>query len=59
MKINLISGTLDTNDNLDGWVISSKQAIAEGAEYLELARGDKININGDVWRGDEFIGNIA
>jgi len=59
MEICLVSGAIDTNDNLDGWVVTSQRATAEGAEDLLLIRGDQIKINGDVYRNNEFIGNIA
>jgi hypothetical protein len=58
MEINLTTGTLDTTGNLDGWVITSPRAIAEGAEDVELLQGDKIRLNGDVVRQGEIIANI-
>ena len=57
--ITLKYGTLDTNNYLDGWIITSKTVIAEGAEDLPLQSGDRINLNGDVFRKNEFIGNIS
>lgn len=43
---------------MDGWVITSKTAIAEGAEDMPLKQGDRISINGDVTRNGKMIGNI-
>lgn len=59
MQINLTTGTLDSNDNLDGWVITSALASIEGREDLPLHKGDRITINGDVYRADEYMGNVA
>lgn len=59
MEISLIRGTLDTNESMSGWVITSKEAVAAGAEDLPLQKGDQIKITGDVYRKGEFIGNIA
>lgn len=59
MTINLSSGTLDSNDNMDGWVITSSSAIVDGREDLPLRKGDRITINGDVYRADEFVGNVS
>lgn len=64
ITIKLSRGTIDTNDNLDGWVITSDTATAEGCvmdgqDMLPLVKGDKIKINGDVIRGSHNIGNIA
>jgi hypothetical protein len=59
MKINLIKGTLKSNDNMDGWIITSKTAVAEGADDLPLKQGDRISINGDVRRNGKNIGNIS
>jgi len=59
MQINLKTGTLDSTPNLDGWIITSETAIAEGAEDMTLRRGDRININGDVRRGGDVIANIS
>lgn len=57
--ITLTSGTLDTTDNLDGWIITSPQASAEGVEDVDLKRGDRIDINGNVYRDGELIANLA
>ena len=59
MQIHLTAGTLDSNDNLDGWVITSAHATIDGSEDISLQRGDRISINGDVYRHGEYIGNIA
>lgn len=59
MHINLTTGTLDSNANLDGWVITSAHAVIAGSEDLPLCKGDPIAINGDVHRAGEYIGNIA
>ena len=59
MTINLITGTLDSNSNMDGWVITSVHAIVDGRDDLPLINGDRIAINGDVYRANEYIGNIA
>jgi len=56
--IKLIAGSLRGNDTMDGWVITSATAIAEGAEDVELERGDRIDINGNVRRGGEMIARI-
>ena len=53
------TGTCVNNENLDGWVISSSEAVVVGAEDLPLMRGDQIRINGDVYRKNVFIANIA
>ena len=58
-EIKLSSGTLDGNDNMDGWVITSDTAIVEGNDYLVLRKGDRIHVNGDVYRGEEFLGNVG
>ena len=57
--INLIAGTLQATPGLDGWRITSEQAIAAGAEDVPLHRGDYISINGNVYRGGCCIANIA
>lgn len=59
MQVTLTTGTLDSTDTLDGWVITSATAIANGAEDVELQRGDVIHHNGDVYRDGELIANIA
>lgn len=59
MQVTLTKGTLESNEMLDGWIITSAIAIADGAEDVELRRGDLIRINGDVYRADELIANIA
>ena len=59
MIINLSSGTLDTNSNLDGWIITSARAVVEGAEDVELVRNDRIDINGNVYHNGECIANVA
>ena len=59
MNITLKTGTLDNTSNLNAWVITSEHAIVEGAEDLDLQRGDIININGDVTRNGVDLGNIA
>lgn len=59
MQIELINGTLETTDSLDGWIITSSTATAAGAEDLPLIKGDRINVSGDVYRNDELIGNIS
>lgn len=46
MTIHLLTGTLDLTKNLDGWTITSPTAIAEGAEDVQLLRGDFIAIDG-------------
>ena len=57
--INLIAGTLQATPGLDGWRITSAQAIAEGAEDVPLSRGDYISISGNVYRYGQCIANIA
>ena len=57
--IRLTRGTLEPNDNMDGWVITSEMAISQGSNDLPLLCGDKIRINGDVYRNGEFLGNIS
>jgi len=57
--INLIVGTLQATPGLDGWRITSAQAIAEGAEDVPLSRGDYISISGNVYRDGQCIANIA
>lgn len=59
MQIVMKTGTLDINENMDGWVINSEHATVKGNEDLPLKRGDRITINGDVYRGREFIGNVS
>jgi len=59
MVIKLISGTLDSSNDMSGWIVTSQSAIAEGAEDMPLQKGDRVSLNGDVWRGDELLGNIA
>jgi hypothetical protein len=65
-NINLTTGTMDTNDNLDGWVITSDTAsyiITDDPEYGDLNvymyKGDRITVDGDVWRGNRPVANIA
>jgi hypothetical protein len=67
-NISLTTGTLDTNNNLDGWVITSDRAsyVPDGVpEHLagdltvEMVKGDKIDINGNVYHDGQMIGNIA
>lgn len=64
--ITLTTGTLDTNNNLDGWIITSDRAsviITDDPDYddanVYMVRGDRITINGDVYRGDDCIANIS
>lgn len=59
MQINLTTGTLDSNNNLDGWIITSATATVDGHEDIPLRQGDRITITGDVYRHGEHIGNIA
>lgn len=59
MNINLISGRLESDDNLDGWTITSKFARAEGNEDFELVCGDWIDLRGDVYRNNMHIANIS
>lgn len=59
MQISLTKGTLESNDALDGWIITSATAIAEGAQDVELLLGDIIRINGDVYRSGKLIANVA
>lgn len=59
MHIKLTTGTLDSNANLDGWVIISAQAVVDGHDDLTLCKGDCIALNGDVHRAGEYIGNVA
>jgi len=54
----LITGTCESNANMDGWIITSAVAIAEGAEYLPLQLGDTIDIRGNVRRDGCHIGQI-
>ena len=58
-EIRLSKGTLDGNDNMDGWVITSDTAIVEGNDDLILRKGDRIHVNGDVYRGEELLGNVG
>lgn len=59
MKFKLKTGTLDTSSNLDAWIITSEFAAVEGNEDIQLQQGDIIKINGDVYRGNEYLGNLA
>lgn len=59
MTLNLITGTLAMSENMNGWIITSGHAIAEGAEDMDLYRGDWITIDGDVFRNGEFLGNLS
>lgn len=59
MQINLATGTLDSNNNLDGWVITSAHAAIDGRDDLPLIQGDRITLNGDAYRDGEYMGNIA
>jgi hypothetical protein len=56
--IKLTDGTMDQNDNLDGWIITSATATAQGAEDVELELGDRIDINGVVRRNGDMIARI-
>lgn len=55
----LRKGSVELNEDLNGWVITSPVAIVDGSEDMPLQKGDRININGDVYRDNEFIGNVA
>ena len=57
--IKLVNGTMDSNGNLDGWIITSTKAVVDGAEDIALRKGDRITADGDVYRGEEFLGNVA
>ena len=59
MTIKLSTGTLDSNSNVDGWIITSAHARVDGRDDLPLVKGDRITLNGDIYRGDEYMGNIA
>jgi hypothetical protein len=56
--IKLATGTLRPNDNLDGWTITSEAATIKHEEDIELRRGDKISINGEVLRGGQIIARV-
>ena len=59
MQITLAAGTMDSNANLDGWIITSKTAVAEGHEDMLLVANDQIRINGDVHREGRLVGSVA
>lgn len=71
MIIKLSTGTLDINDNMDGWCITSKTAtyvFATGHDTpqdiiddltINLVEGDRIDINGNVYSNNVCIANIA
>ena len=59
MTLTLTKGTLEIADNMNGWLITSGHAIAEGAEDMDLYRGDWITIDGDVFRNGEHVGNLS
>lgn len=59
MTIKLRTGTLDSNSSMDGWIITSAHARVDGRDDLPLVKGDRILINGDVYRAGEYMGNIA
>lgn len=46
----LASGTFEAGDNMDGWVITSDVAIADGNEDMPLRKGDRIDLDGNVRR---------
>jgi len=63
--ITLTTGTLDTNPNMDGWIITSDHAsyAPYPDEYddinVYMVKGDRITINGDVIQDGVIIANIA
>jgi len=66
MSIQLTTGTLDTNDNLNGWIITSDTAsvvFTDDPDYDDLnvymVKGDRITVNGDVYHDGEHIANIS
>lgn len=59
MKFQLITGTVDVTENMDGWVITSKRALVAGSEDCPLVGGDRIDFNGNVIRDGEIIANIS
>ena len=73
MRFRLAKGTLDGNPNMDGWVITSDKAQVHNHKLgylncfdddclrllnLHLIKGDRIDLDGDVFRGDEHLGHI-
>ena len=46
----LLSGGFEVHDNMDGWLITSDQAIAKHNEDMTLRKGDRIDLNGNVRR---------
>ena len=59
MTITLSTGMLESNSNVDGWIITSDYAMVDGRGDLPLVKGDRITLNGDIYRDDEYMGNIA
>ena len=59
--ISLKTGTLERNQNLDGWVITSDTATLYAPdEKLLLQRGDRIGLDGWVYRdGDALLARIG
>jgi hypothetical protein len=54
----LATGTMQPNDNLDGWTITSETATVKNEEDIELRRGDRISANGDVSRRGHIIARV-
>ena len=58
--VELETGTLEVNGNTDGWIITSEQATLPAPnDDVVLRKGDRININGDVYRNGEMLANVA
>lgn len=59
MTINLLTGTMDINPSMGGWVITSTTAIVQGNVDLPLIKNDTIGVNGAVCRDGLYLGNVV
>ncbi len=58
--VELETGTLAVSGNMDGWIITSVQATLPAPnDDVVLRKGDRISINGDVYRNGEMLANVA
>jgi hypothetical protein len=56
----LKTGTLEGNNNLDGWIITSKTATLHAPDDdLVLHRGDRIGLDGWIYRDGYAVARIG
>jgi predicted component of type VI protein secretion system len=67
-QLDTVKGEIETNNNMDGFVVTTDVAVlatVEGADNLlgsksaPLLKGDRIDLGGNVMRDGVSMGNIA